>query len=301
MRRFLKWAGIGLAVVVLGFATLFGVSWLVSSRAMSRTYVVKDPPLSIVHDAAALDRGKHLFDTRGCGDCHGAQGAGRVLIDDPVLGRIVPPNLTVSLRDPAYTDDALAAAIRHGVRPDGTPLLVMPAGEFAALDDTDVGAIIAYMHSLPASDNHPGTTTIRPIGRVLYTLGKLGLPLIPAEQVDHSPRVRRSPTASVTPEYGRYVAQSCTGCHGANLAGGIVIVPGKPASANLTPHAEGLGKWSEDDFLHLMHTGQRPDGSHVDPLMPWPAYDRMNDVELRAVWAYLDTLPPVPGRRGGKK
>lgn len=293
MKRVVKWSAIALAIVVVGVAGLLGVSWAVTSKAMSRTFAVKDPPLRVDPDAGLLQRGRHLFDTRGCGDCHGPQGAGRILLDDPVLGRIVPSNLTRSLRDPAYTDDALAAAIRHGIRADGTPLLIMPSGEFADLDDHDVAAIIAYMRTLPASDNEPGTSVVRPMGRVLYTLGKL--PLFPAETIDHSPRTRVAPPEGVTPEYGRYVAQSCTGCHGATFAGGIVVVPGKPASANLTPHDTGLGQWSEAEFLHLMHTGKRPDGSAVDPLMPWPVYDKMTETELRALWTYLRTVPSVQG------
>jgi hypothetical protein len=43
----------------------------------------------------------------------------------------------------------------------------MPSGEFANLDDADVGALVAYMRSLPPSDNDPGTSTVRPMGRVL--------------------------------------------------------------------------------------------------------------------------------------
>lgn len=292
MRRFLKWTGLGLGIAVLAAAALLGVAWTMTGKAMSRTYAVKDPPLQVAAGPEALQRGRHLFDTRGCGDCHGPQGAGRVMIDDPGLGRIVTSNLTRSVRDPAYTDDALAAAIRHGIRPDGTPLLVMPSGDFANLDNADVAALVAYLRALPASDNAPGTSVVRPVGRVLYMLGKL--PLFPAESIDHSPRARHAPTAAITPDYGRYVAQACTGCHGNDFAGGMVVIPGKPPSANLTP--TGLAKWSEEDFLRVMHTGQRPDGTAVDPLMPWAVYAKMEDVELRAIWAYLRDLDPVANR-----
>lgn len=294
MRRFLKWTGIGLAILLLGAAGLLATAWAVTSKAMTRTYAVSDPPLRVGATPEALQRGKHLFDTRGCGDCHGPQGAGRVLIDDPGLGRIVPSNLSRSLRDPAYTDDALAAAIRHGIRPDGTPLLIMPSGEFADLDDADVAALVAYMRALPRNDNDPGTSVVRPVGRVLYALGKL--PLFPAETIDHAPRTRQAPAAAVTPAYGRYIAQSCTGCHGPDLAGGITVIPGKPVSSNLTSHRNGLADWSEADFLRLMHTGRRPDGTAVDPLMPWPVYNNMDETELRALWAYLRTVDPAPGR-----
>lgn len=294
MRRFMKWAGVGLTLLLLGVAGLFAVAWAVTGKAMSRTYTVNDPPLQASQGAAALQRGRHLFDTRGCNDCHGPQGTGRVMIDDPVLGRIVTSNLTRSVRNPAYTDDALAAAIRHGVRHDGTPLLFMPSGDFDNLDNADVAALVAYMRSLPASDNDPGTSTVRPIGRVLYTLGKVSL--FPAEAIDHAPRARQAPVAAITADYGRYVAQSCTGCHGGDFGGGIVVIPGKPPSANLTPHPDGLATWNEADFLRLMHTGHRPDGRAVDPLMPWVIYKKMDDVELRAMWTYLRTIEPVSAR-----
>jgi mono/diheme cytochrome c family protein len=168
----------------------------------------------------------------------------------------------------------------------------MPAGDYAELDDRDVAALITYLRSLPASDNDPGATAVGPIARVLYLMGKL--PLLPAETVDHAPRLRRAPPAAVTPEYGQYVAQSCTGCHGVDFTGGLVVEPGKPASANLTPHASGLAGWTEADFLKVMHTGRRPDGRQLDPLMPWATYSRMQEVELRAVWTYLSALEPAP-------
>lgn len=292
MRRLIKWAGVGLAVVVLAVATLFAVAWAVTDSAMKRSYAVSDPPLTVARDAATVARGRHLYDTRGCADCHGPAATGQVLFDEPAIGKVVPTNLTRAVRHPGYTDDALAAAIRHGIRHDGTPLLIMPAGDYADLDDADVGAMVAYLRSLPESGGDPGRSEVRPLGRVLYSLGKL--PLFPAETLDHAPRQRQAPPVDVTPAYGRYVAQACTGCHGADFAGGFVVAPGKPASANLTRHADGLAEWTEADFLRVMKTGIRPDGDRVDPFMPWPAFSRMEEVELRATWAYLRTLPPTP-------
>ena len=294
MRRFYKWAGLLLALGLVAIAGLFAVAWAVTGSAMTRTLAVNDPPLVVEHDADTLAHGHHLFDTRGCGDCHGPTGEGKVLIDEPGLIRVVPSNLPRALRNPDYTDRAIAAAIRHGVRPDGTPLVIMPAGDYAELDDRDVAALVTYLRGLPASDNDPGKTAVGPIARVLYMLGKF--PLLPAETVDHAPRQRQAPPEAVSVDYGRYVAQSCTGCHGADFAGGLVVEPGKPASANLTPHATGLAGWTESDFLRVMHTGRRPDGRGLDPLMPWSTYSRMREVELRAIWTYLASLEPTPSR-----
>ena len=55
----------------------------------------------------------------------------------------------------------------------------------------------------------------------------------------------------------------------------------------------------EADFLRAMREGTRPDGSAIDGFMPWRVYSAMTDVELRAIWAHLSTLPPADGRAGG--
>ena len=67
-----------------------------------------------------------------------------------------------------------------------------------------------------------------------------------------------------------------------------------PPAANLTPHADGhLGKWTEADFLNLLRTGKRPDGSEVSPVMP-RAFGQLNEVEQKSIWLFLKSLPPVP-------
>jgi len=294
MRRLLKWLGWSVVVVAALLAGVFGAAWALSERALSRTWTVQDRPLADAMATASVDHGRHLFATRGCADCHGADGAGKLLVDAPNVIRIVPSNLTRTVRDPAWTDDRLAAAIRHGVRPDGTGLVIMPTGDYADFDDHDVASIVTWLRTLPAVDQDPGRTQIRPLARVLYMFGKF--PLVPAERVDHTPRERVAPPATVSVAYGQYIAQVCTGCHGSNFAGGNVLEPGTPPSANLTPHANGLQAWKEGDFLHLMRTGQRPDGRQLHRMMPWKSYSAMQDVELRAVWTYLRSLPPVEGK-----
>jgi hypothetical protein len=62
-----------------------------------------------------------------------------------------------------------------------------------------------------------------------------------------------------------------------------------PAS-NLTPAA--LGAWAEADFLRVMRTGTRPDGRRLDAFMPWPYFAQMTDDELRALWRFLQAIPP---------
>jgi cytochrome c553 len=94
-------------------------------------------------------------------------------------------------------------------------------------------------------------------------------------------------------EYGRYVANGCIGCHGTNFSGGKIPVgpPDWPPAANLTPHADGrLTKWTDADFIQTLRTARRPDGSELNPVMP-RLFGQMDDVELKAIWAFLQTLP----------
>jgi hypothetical protein len=65
-------------------------------------------------------------------------------------------------------------------------------------------------------------------------------------------------------------------------------------AANLTPHKEGLGLWTEQQFVGTMRKGTHLGvGRPVLPPMPWPAYSHLTDEDLRAIYAYLKTLPPV--------
>jgi cytochrome c553 len=171
----------------------------------------------------------------------------------------------------------------------------MPSEDFHEMGDADVGGAGRLPAVAAAFGERSGPLEVRPLGRVLWLFGKF--PLLPAEHLDHAPRARVAPAVAATAEYGRYLAQACTGCHGANLAGQHVpgTPPSFPDSQNLTPAA--LGQWQEADFIRAIRTGKRPDGSELDKFMPWRTYAKMSDTELSAIWAYLRTLPPVASRK----
>lgn len=279
------WGVVGLVLVALG---LYAVAWWRTEAGLARVYAVADPALQLPSDPAALAHGRHLFETRGCDDCHGAGGIGRVVMDAGPVMKLVAPNITPArLQARGYDADRVAAAIRHGLRADGTPLVFMPAGDWSELSDADTAALVAYMQTLPASDHVTDPIEIRPLGHLLHLFGKL--PLLPAAQLDHAPRVRGAPAAGLSVEYGRYVAAVCTGCHGADFGGGPPLVAGTPPVADLTP--AGLGSWGEADFLRAMREGRRPDGRELHPIMPWRTFARMSDTELRAMWLHLRSLP----------
>lgn len=288
MKKLLKALGALVVLLAVAVGGLVGAAWFSTENALGKKYETSDPPLAIATDDAALARGAHLFTVMGCGECHGAAGEGTVLLDGPP-GRFAPPNLTpAALRD-RYTDDQLAAAIRHGIKADGTPLMFMPSGDFHQLSDADTAALVAHIRRLPPSGNDPGPTRVSLLGRVLTLLGKMHL--VPAADIDHSPRERAAPPPGPTAEYGQYLAQACTGCHGADFAGQHVpgTPPHFPDARNLTPHA--IGSWSDADFERALRHGTRPDGSKLSEFMPWKAYASFSDEEVAAIHAYLKTVP----------
>jgi mono/diheme cytochrome c family protein len=131
-----------------------------------------------------------------------------------------------------------------------------------------------------------------PVSRVLLAVGKIKLA---AEVIDHGKVQPVAMVPGVTVEYGRYLAAGCVGCHGPNYAGGKIEVgpPSWPEAANLTPHADGrLARWSEADFVNVLRTAKRPDGTELNPVMP-RTFGQMDDVELKALYAFFKAIPPV--------
>lgn len=276
-----------LGLVVL----LVGGIYLMTGLRMAKRYTVAARPIPVSADSAAVARGRHLAVAIGkCVNCHGEDLGGQLINNDFVFGRLTAANLTPGkggLGD-RYDDPGLARAIRNGLGPKGTALRVMPSEAFQHLSDADVGALVAYLRALPPIDRELPGTRIGPVARALSLFTPF--PLIPARVVDHQRVAPADVPATLTPEYGKYLADvgGCTGCHGPGLSGGA-MGPGKPA-ANLT--ATGIGGWTEEDFLRAMREGMRPNKTPIDSLvMPWPLVGKMSDLELRAVWAFLKTVP----------
>lgn len=291
--KFLR-AAIGITAIfaILGFV----FAWWWADRAMATVYAVNDPPLPLREDGAAVERGRHLYSILGCVECHGKDGAGKVFIEDAGIGRFVASNLTPGTLPANYTANALGHAIRNGVRPDGTPLRFMPVGDWNNLGDADTAALVAYLRSLPPVRNNLGAFEVGPLARVLFLLGEFHL--VPAADIDHSPRRRDTPDPAPTAAYGAYLAQSCTGCHGSDFAGQRVpgTPPDMPAARNLTPHGDGLAGWNRTDFGRALRQGKSRDGRSLHPLMPYGAYSAMSDDDVTAIWTHLQSLPAKAGR-----
>jgi mono/diheme cytochrome c family protein len=107
---------------------------------------------------------------------------------------------------------------------------------------------------------------------------------------------------------GEYVfyAAGCSTCHAAEdaegeeeflLGGGHALVTpfGTFYGPNISPHPDGIGRWSDADFVNAVMRGVSPGGAHYYPAFPYPSYRRMTVEDVLDLKAFIETLPPVAG------
>ena len=310
-------AGILLLIVVAVVGVYVWASTS-SSRILAQTHEVHDVDFPIpfpangdaagatadslvLHDdqALAVERGRHLVTARyACMECHGEDFSGGTMVDAFPIGRLLGPNLTLGAgsRTLAYTPRDWDRIVRHGVLPDGRAS-VMPSEDFRLMSDQELSDIISYIRSFPPVDNEVPRSTLGPLGKFLVATG--GIQLSASIIGSHgSPHRIVPPPAEVSLEFGEHLVATCTGCHGSDLSGGPIAGgdPSWPPARNLTPHPDALGGWSYENFVTALRTSTRPDGTPLQMPMTlvMPAAQRMTDVELQAMWTYLQSLPPVP-------
>lgn len=293
--------------IALGLLVLFGLVaiaaggfvWFQANafdRSMARVY---DVPLREVQrsiDPQVLARGEHLANGLGaCLGCHGAGGGGGKVEDMMPVARMAMSNITAGTNGAlsTYSDAELARLVKHGLRRDGTSVRFMPSSDFSWWPDADVDALISYLRTLPPVDSEVLATEVGLVGKVLDRLDVM--PLDVARRIDHS-NLPVAPPPSESPEYGKHIASLCKGCHGPTLSGGAL--PGAPASMpvplNLTPHESGLKDWEFSDFDKLMRQGIRRNGQKLDPFMPVESTRAFSDLEMKALWEYLRSVPARP-------
>lgn len=298
VKIYLKYFSYGL----LGILGLLFIGYgLASLRVYYRTTIQYHVPVrepSVKPTDELVERGRHVARIRGCRDCHGRNFAGKTFIDQPLMGHYAGSNLTSGEGGIGneYDTEDWTRAIRHGLDPDGYPLIFMPSFEYDELGNQDMAALIAFLESLSPVDNRPTDIRIGPMSKFLYLSGNLPQ-LLSAEIIDHDRPRTPPPDPGATVAYGRYVATSCTGCHGQDLSGGPIpgVPPDWPEAPNLTPHSTGLADWSFSEFETVMRTGRTPSGRRVkSQYMPWKNFRHMSDTETEAVWTYLQSLEPRP-------
>ena len=268
---------------------------------------------SWVNAAAAetlLERGAYLMRAvAACGNCHTTRNSEHMFVDGMELAggfeieeehfTARAPNLTPDVETGigAWNDQELITAIREGLRPDGSLIgPPMPFSQYRGMSDRDVRAIIAYLQSVPEVSN-----------RIAESEYRMPLPPAYGPPVGHVEDV--PPDDQVA--YGRYLAgplAHCMECHtpmekgrfdydNRNGAGGFPIPLGGGAfvlTGNITPDREtGIGGWSDDDIKKAITRGLRPGGSQIHPIMPCRFYAGMTSEDVKAIIAYLRSIPAV--------
>ena len=287
--KVIKIIGLSLGVVVALAALFYAYASYRVDQRLARWYDISVEKLPITNDSAAIARGGHLVDIKGCRDCHGENLGGHVFADDALVGLLAGPNLT-------HGDGGLPGnfgtgnwikAISHGLNSQGYPLMVMPSLETSKMSEEDLKDMIAYLETLSPVDNHVPESKLGIMIKALTFLGQLEI--IPAEQIDHqAPLVKQVDTTS--PEaFGGYLSTMCSGCHRADMKGGAAMAPGFPPVPDLTSTGA-VGRWSLQQFSAALRTGRRPDGTLLDPNMPVQMTKHYSDAELKALYTYLKAL-----------
>lgn len=313
MRKILKVLGylIGLIILLIGTAAAF--IWF---RGIP-TYKADIPPhiasLQVPRDSALVERGAKIA-TLLCNACHQGEGGkltGRQMNDlPPVFGVLYSMNITQDLEHGIgkWTDGELYYFLRTGIHTDGrwSPPY-MP--KFPLMADEDLYAVVAWLRSddpvlAPDSREYPPNKPnffIKFLSNVAFFPPPL--PTQPIAIPDTTDKVA----------FGRYVADAlcaCYACHSADFAKQDALFPekslgfyggGNPMlnmeqelvpSANITPDKEtGIGHWTYQQFYEAVKFNKNPKGGPLYyPMFP---HTTLTDTELDAVWAYLQTVPPI--------
>jgi len=311
--KIIKWAGIALAIIAIFFIVFVQLSW-------NKKYDAPYPEVKASTDSSLIARGKYIvYGPAHCATCHVSKDketeaengleipltGGREF--DLPIGTYYSSNLTP---DPEtgigkLTDGEIARTMRHSVGSDGR--VIVPFMPFQGLSDEDLTAVISFLRSQEPVKNEVAKTKLNFLGKAIYAFG-----VLKPEGPKSDPPQKIAIDSTV--EYGHYIANyvaNCVGCHkardmktgefiGQPFAGGLMLEP-EPANKNygfitpnLTPDKETgiMAHWDEATFIKRFKAGK------LLPVMgmPWGSFSRMNEVELKAVYRYLQSLEPVKNK-----
>ena len=291
MNKWIRRGAVSLTVLVAGASAAFVTLAEMGDRKLQRHIDVAVTPVAYRSDAASVERGAYLFRSRGCGDCHGANGAGRIVVEDGAM-LIRSPDITPGGVVARYSEADWVRTIRHGVKPDGRPVIIMPSEEYNRLVDADLAAVVAYVRQLPPAGGGKGEVRLPMPVKALYAAG---LMQDASEKIDHTLPPAAPVAEGVTAAHGAYVANGCIGCHGKQLAGGKIpgAPPDWPPAAKLTPGpGSALDRYpTVEQFMAMLKSGVRPDGTSVSKVMPFVSLKELNEVDVRALYLHLRSLP----------
>jgi mono/diheme cytochrome c family protein len=290
-----------LVIVVIALVTI--------SLRWDRRFDAPYPKLAAVTDSATIARGRYLaYGPAHCSDCHvtpaeyptlksGASPAlagGAEFVIPP--GTIRVPNIT---SDSATgigrrTDGDIARILRYGVRADGRSAI--PFMECHDMSDADIVALLSFLRSQRPVRNPVAAHHLNLLGKAVMAF--IMKPIGPTREPP-----AQSPPPGPTLERGAYLVTAvanCAGCHsprnmvtgaytGPRLAGGSAMETTNPSIKVTPPDITSSGRpgqWTEEEFVARFRAGERIPGSP----MPWQAFRRISDDDLRAIYRYLKSV-----------
>jgi mono/diheme cytochrome c family protein len=266
-----------------------------------------------------LANGETLFNVGGCASCHATPKqddkkrlGGGLALETP-FGTFRVPNISSDSGHGigAWSEADFVNAMLRGVGRNGEHLYpAFPYTSYQRMTLDDVRDLFAFLKTLPAE------TTPSPPHQLAFPFNvRRGLGLWKLLYLDGAmflPDTSRSAELN----RGAYLVEGpghCAECHsprdifgglipGRRFAGGI-DAEGKGWVPNVTPHADGLAKWSEKDIAYLLETGTTPDFDSVGSTMADVAANtgKLSPEDRAAMAAYLKSLPPRPGKTPPKK
>ncbi len=281
-------------------------------------YALTIPTLAVTGPLPArtanLANGETMFNVAGCASCHATPKqddqkrlGGGLALPSP-FGTFKVPNIS---SDPkhglgAWTEEQFANAMLRGVGRKGEHLYPsFPYTSYQRMALDDVRDLYAFLKTLPAE-----TTPSQPHELPFPFNVRRGLGLWKLLYLDGKPFVP-DPAKSAELNRGAYLIEGpghCAECHSPrSLLGGIVAErrfaggpnpDGKSWVPNITPHEDGLAKWSAKDIAYLLELGFNPGGDSVGSNMADVVVNtgKLTPADREAMAAYLKSLPPRPGK-----
>ncbi len=302
---------LGLLLAIAGF-----VFFSVRSTNAKMSYPDEPgPAVTASQDPAVIERGRYLvYGPAHCSQCHGDYPRERPQENTSTvplsggfefamgpIGTTWSANLTPSGIG-GLSDAQVARAITTGVQHDGQ-LSILMRYSAANLSLEDLTAVLSYLRSLAPVPRDVKRGSLTLLGKVAFA----GFALSP----DRKPLPAHvAEGTEPTLERGGYLAENvtlCVACHstydpstfeptGPKAGGGTAEASHGPdkdkefAPPNLTSSPKGItGKMSEDEFVMRIKSGR----AYPSSIMPWENFGRMTESDMRSIYRYLKSLPPV--------
>lgn len=313
MKKIIIYIFLSLVVFILMFFGYINLSW---DKNLDAPY----PKIVASNDSSIVELGSYLvYGPAHCAYCHvPTEQKNKVVAGEKIplsggttfnlpIGTFTTPNLTPDEETGIgnISDEELARSIRYSVNHNNK--LMFPFMLYQDLTDEHLTAIISFLRSQKPIFNDLPSNEYNLLGKIYSSLGFL-------KQVTASKNIAKTIAKDSTKEYGKYLVNSvanCIYCHtnqnmktgefiSKPFAGGRIL-DAEPFSGlqkgyeyitpNLTTDNETgiMAFWSEKDFIRRFKSGR----IHVGSPMPWEAFARMDEVDMKAIYRYLKSLEPV--------